>query len=71
MYQHEVSITSPCGLKRLTGPLRDDMNLDPGRLREQRQNTAEKPGVLNRGGRCGAAKTCNGNSTAPSRIRVR
>jgi hypothetical protein len=52
MYQHEIGITSPGGLERLTGLLRDDMDLDTGRLREQRQNATEKPGMLNRGGRC-------------------
>jgi hypothetical protein len=51
MYQHEIRIASPCRLKGLTRALRDDINVNPGRLREKRQDAAKQSGILDGGRR--------------------
>ena len=51
MYQHEIRIASPCRLKGLTRALGDDMNVNPGRQREKRQDAAKQSGILDGGRR--------------------
>src|SRR5215469_12527909 len=48
VHQHQISVAAPRGFESLAGALRDDTNLDAARLRKQRQNATEKPGVLDR-----------------------
>jgi hypothetical protein len=51
VHEHEIGVTAPGGVERLTGPLRQDVHGDPGRLGEGRQDRAEQTGILDRCGR--------------------
>jgi hypothetical protein len=49
--EHHVGIAAPRGVERLAGALRDHLDVDIGFGLEQRQQIAEQPGILRRGGR--------------------
>ena len=51
MDEHHVGIAPPADVERLAGADRDDVDTDAGARREQRQEVAEKPGLLGRGRR--------------------
>jgi hypothetical protein len=51
MHEHHVGIAAPRGVERLAGAFRDHLDLDIGLGLEDRQQIAEQPGILGRGGR--------------------
>ena len=51
MDEDHVGIATPSGVERLAGALRNHLYFNPGLGLEDRQQIAEQPGVLRRGGR--------------------
>ena len=49
--EHHVGVAAPRGVERLAGALRDHLHVDAGLGLEDRQEIAEQPGILRRGGR--------------------
>ena len=50
VHEHHIGVAAAAGVERLAGALRDHAHVDAGFLLEQRQDMAEQPGVLGRGG---------------------
>ena len=51
MHEDEIGVAAPRRVERLSGALRQHMHVNPGLPREDREDRAEEPGIVERGRR--------------------